>query len=73
MDTWKTEDPVRIFGTLVELQKYALRTGKIFKKESAYAGGVLKFLLREITGTYYGSRGVAVKEKGKRTGRKKTI
>jgi len=36
------------FSSLRELRDYTTSTGKYFPKESAYAGGVLKFLLREI-------------------------
>lgn len=39
---------VELFSTLDELRVYTIETGKFFPKESAYAGGVLKFLLREI-------------------------
>jgi hypothetical protein len=38
------------FTTLQELQDYTIANGKFFPKGSAYAGGVLKFLLREILG-----------------------
>jgi hypothetical protein len=41
---------VELFSTLDELRDYTIDTGKFFPKESAYAGGVLKFLLREILG-----------------------
>lgn len=43
-----TVEDVELFGSLDELRVYTRDTGKIFPKESAYAGGVLKFLLREI-------------------------
>jgi hypothetical protein len=39
---------VELFSSLDELSEYTIETGKFFPKESAYAGGVLKFLLREI-------------------------
>jgi hypothetical protein len=39
---------VELFACLDELKEYTIDTGKFFPKESAYAGGVLKFLLREI-------------------------
>ena len=68
VDTWRIGGRVRIFGTLAGLRDYTCSTGKFFERESAYAGGVLKFLLREITGRYYGSRGNAGKENGKRQG-----
>jgi hypothetical protein len=41
---------VELFSTLDELRDYTIETGKFFPKESVYAGGVLKFLLREIFG-----------------------
>jgi len=41
-------EQVEIFDSLSELQDYTFETGKFFPKESAYAGGVLKALLREI-------------------------
>jgi hypothetical protein len=39
---------VELFSTLDELRDYTIENGKFFPKESAYAGGVLKFLLRKI-------------------------
>jgi hypothetical protein len=39
---------VELFSSLDELREYTIDSGKFFPKESAYAGGVLKFLLREI-------------------------
>jgi hypothetical protein len=39
---------VELFTCLDELREYTIDTGRFFPKESAYAGGVLKFLLREI-------------------------
>ncbi|KAI9773210.1 MAG: hypothetical protein M1839_002218 [Geoglossum umbratile] len=39
---------VKVFPDLEELYEYTIDTGKFFPKESAYAGGVLKYLLREI-------------------------
>jgi hypothetical protein len=38
----------KLFDTLDQLREYTISTGKYFSKESAYAGGVLKFLLPEI-------------------------
>ena len=52
VDTRRTGDAVTKFDTLEELQDYTIRTGRYFPKESAYAGGVLKFLLREILNTH---------------------
>jgi len=39
---------VELFSSLDELRAYTIENGKFFPKESAYAGGVLRFLLREI-------------------------
>jgi hypothetical protein len=39
---------VVLFPSLKELRLYTIESGKFFPKESAYAGGILKFLLREI-------------------------
>jgi len=41
---------VELFPSLRELRDYTVNNGKYFPKESAYAGGVLKFLLRDILG-----------------------
>jgi hypothetical protein len=38
------------FPSLAELQVFTISTGRYFPKQSAYAGGVLKFLLRELLG-----------------------
>jgi hypothetical protein len=43
-----SRDGVELFASLDELREYTIESGKFFSKESAYAGGVLKFLLREI-------------------------
>ncbi|KAL0955085.1 hypothetical protein HGRIS_004002 [Hohenbuehelia grisea] len=64
---------VHIFSTLQDLQKYT-RAGKYFPKENAYAGGLLKYLLREINGEYHGSKtgqrrkGRGMRRKGRRGG-----
>ena len=44
----RTGKRVRLFPNLEGLRKYTMDTGKFFPKENAYAGGILKFLLREI-------------------------
>lgn len=44
----RTGKRVQLFPNLEGLRKYTMDTGKFFPKENAYAGGVLKFLLREI-------------------------
>lgn len=39
---------VELFPSSSKLSKYTIHTEKFFPKESAHAGGVLKFLLRKI-------------------------
>jgi len=56
VDSARTGKPVKLFESLAELRKYTLRTKKIFPKENAYQGGLLKELLREIINTYFGRR-----------------
>lgn len=51
-----TESPttgikVEIFPSVEALREYTLEKGKIFPKEEAYAGGLLKTLLRQILNT----------------------
>ena len=48
VDTRRTGEPVTKFKSLSELQEYTISSGKYFPRDSAYAGGVLKYLLREI-------------------------
>ena len=48
VDTGNTGQEVIQFRNLEELKIYTIESGKYFPKESAYAGGMLKFLLREI-------------------------
>ena len=52
VDTGNTGRIVTQFSSLPELVEYTKTTGKYFPKESAYAGGVLKLLLREILTTH---------------------
>ncbi|KAG2121761.1 hypothetical protein DEU56DRAFT_894574 [Suillus clintonianus] len=57
VDSARTGKPVKLFASLEELKTYTLgKPGKIFPKENAYQGGLLKELLREIIHTYHGSR-----------------
>ena len=37
-----------LFEDLDGLREYTIESGKYFPKENAYAGGVLRFLLRKI-------------------------
>jgi len=48
LDTPNTGQCVRVFNSVQDLSVYTKDSGKYFPKENAYAGGVLKFLLREI-------------------------
>lgn len=41
-----------VFSTLEDLRVYTIENEKYFPKESAYAGGVLKALLREILNSH---------------------
>lgn len=43
-----TGQPVVIFDNVEDLREYTIDSAKYFPKQSAYAGGILKFLLREI-------------------------
>jgi hypothetical protein len=61
-DSRKTGKTVRQFNTLRELQDCMIEKGRYFAKKSAYAGGVLKFILREILSTH-------VRVEGRRTQR----
>lgn len=58
LDTTRQRSKVQVFASEDDLREYTLRTGRFFPREEAYAGGLLKFLLREITGTYHGNRRV---------------
>lgn len=73
LDTTRQGTEVHIFASEAELREYTKRTGKIFPREEAYAGGLLKYLLREISGTYQGNRGRRVgfsQKNGKHDGKK---
>jgi len=41
-------DQVRTFPSIKALAKYSIRHKKVFPKESAKAGGILRYLLRPI-------------------------
>lgn len=56
LDTTRQRSEVKVFSSSNELRLYTINTGKFFPKVDAYAGGLLKYLLREITGTYEGNR-----------------
>jgi hypothetical protein len=57
VDLANTGRAVRLFASLQELVNYTIEEGKYFPKESAYAGGVLKYLLREILNPHFTQRG----------------
>ena len=57
LDTTLQKTRVHVFASEEELREYTKETGRIFPKEDAYAGGLLKYLLRQIFGTYLGNRG----------------
>ena len=65
LDTTRQHTQVQIFASEEDLRKYTLETGKFFPREDAYAGGLLRYLLREIIGTYHGHRGKSEGHKGK--------
>ncbi|CAE6457930.1 unnamed protein product [Rhizoctonia solani] len=48
VDTPATQVPVTHFPSEEALSTYTIKNGKYFPKESAYAGGLLKYLLRNI-------------------------
>ena len=56
LDTTRQRSKVQVFASEHDLREYTIRTGRVFPRKEAYAGGLLKFLLGEITGTYRGSR-----------------
>ena len=57
LDTARQHTRVRVFASEKELRAYTKETGRIFPREEAYEGGLLKYLLREISGKYQGNRG----------------
>ena len=54
VDAGKSSEPVTQFENLEDLKDYTIMNGKFFPKKSAYAGGMLKFLLREILNEHVG-------------------
>ncbi|KAG9238508.1 hypothetical protein BJ875DRAFT_502020 [Amylocarpus encephaloides] len=54
VDTPRTGASVRVFPNLEKLRDYTSKNEKYFPKEDAYAGGLLRFLLREILHSYVG-------------------
>ncbi|ESU17584.1 hypothetical protein SNK03_013025 [Fusarium graminearum] len=47
-ETANTGLPVQAFKNLKQLQDYTVENGRFFPKDSAYHGGLLRFLLRQI-------------------------
>lgn len=56
LDGGRSGAEVQVFDSEASLAAYTVEEGRFFPKEEAYAGGVLRFLLRKITGTYLGHR-----------------
>jgi len=50
VDLVQHRDKVRVFSTVKELAEYSKKQEKIFLKQSAKAGGILRYLLRPIFG-----------------------
>ncbi|OJA12927.1 hypothetical protein AZE42_09298 [Rhizopogon vesiculosus] len=48
IDTKMTGEPVTVFASELKLSEYTKQTGKIFPRDNAYAGGLLRYLLRRI-------------------------
>ncbi|KAF8951641.1 hypothetical protein BDZ97DRAFT_1884932 [Flammula alnicola] len=48
VDVFESRRQVTIFRSVEELSEYTKDTGKYFPKENAYAGDLLKYLLRQI-------------------------
>jgi len=77
IDSPTTGNSPALFDSEEQLSEYTKRTGKYFPKESAYAGGVLRFLLRRIEnpgisrrrGTSEGRKGRDRSGRGGRGGR----
>ncbi|KAJ1309447.1 hypothetical protein OPQ81_006223 [Rhizoctonia solani] len=56
VDMPNTGVPVKLFKRERDLSKYTLETEKIFPKEDAYAGGLLRHLLRNIIAPRHGGK-----------------
>ncbi|KAF8951643.1 hypothetical protein BDZ97DRAFT_1931980 [Flammula alnicola] len=48
VDGFKSQQPVQTFSSAKELSEYTIENGKYFPMEDAYAGNLLKYLLRYI-------------------------
>jgi hypothetical protein len=56
VDMQRTGEPAKQFASEKELSVYSKATKKIFPKDEAKAGGVLRFLLRQILRPRVGHR-----------------
>ncbi|KAF8434372.1 hypothetical protein L210DRAFT_3485540 [Boletus edulis BED1] len=70
LESGRTGEPVQTFPTLDELREYSVNSRKIFPKQSAYAGGLLKELLREFFHPYFGNRRNGSAKRKRRKARK---
>ncbi|TDL15744.1 hypothetical protein BD410DRAFT_695718, partial [Rickenella mellea] len=57
VDTQRTCEQVKVFQSELELSIYTKNTGKYFPRENAYAGGLLRYLLRRIINPELAGRG----------------
>jgi len=66
-----TGKPVTVFASEVDLSQYTISTGKFFPRDNAYAGGLLRYLLRRIINPRQTSvSGSGRKTQSRRTGRR---
>jgi hypothetical protein len=68
LDAERNGRQVEVFATKEELVKYTRDKHRYFPKEDAYAGGLLKYLLREIDNKYQGTRRPHGRKRGDRKG-----
>lgn len=48
VDLRNSKKPIELFSSEDALSEYTMSTGKFFPRDNAYAGGLLKYLLRQI-------------------------
>lgn len=68
LDAERSGRQVEIFATEEDLVKYTRENHRYFPKEEAYAGGLLKYLLREINNEYSGTRRPGGQKRGSKKG-----
>lgn len=71
VDMRHTGEPVEIFPSERRLATYSKKSGNIYPKKNAYAGGLLRYLLRHIEYPRLGQEGEAsyiLKQAGARHG-----